>query len=199
MISLPFFLCGFAALREAILARAERPESYHATVATTWELSFVEVEKQSKAAAQLMNLCAFLAPDDIPRDMLQGGAKYLPKPLSAAVSDQFQWDEVVGALRRYSLTEASEDAVAVHRLVQKVARERLNDTEKKQWSEAAAKVVGTKARGEAWAKIDRELVEEAVAIPYQWAKEPYIESKDVAGINEYWNSGTWDYAYTSLK
>ncbi len=49
--------------------------------------------------------------------------------------------------------------------------------------EAAAKVVGVKARGEAWAKIDRELVEEAVAVPYQWAKEPYIESKDVEGVN----------------
>jgi peptide/nickel transport system substrate-binding protein len=65
--------------------------------------------------------------------------------------------------------------------------------------EAAAKVVGVKARGEAWAKIDRELVEEAVAVPYQWAKEPFIESKNVAGVNQYWNGGTWDYAYTSLK
>ena len=65
--------------------------------------------------------------------------------------------------------------------------------------EAAGKVVGTKARGEAWAKIDRELVEEAVAVPYQWAKEPYIESKDVEGVNQYWNAGTWDYSFTSLK
>jgi peptide/nickel transport system substrate-binding protein len=65
--------------------------------------------------------------------------------------------------------------------------------------EAASKVVGTKARGEAWAKIDRELVEEAVAIPYQWAKEPYIESKNVEGVNDYWNAGTWDYSFTSLK
>jgi peptide/nickel transport system substrate-binding protein len=65
--------------------------------------------------------------------------------------------------------------------------------------EAGSKVVGIKARGEAWAKIDRELVEEAVAVPYQWAKEPYIESKDVNGVNDYWNSGTWDYSFTSLK
>jgi peptide/nickel transport system substrate-binding protein len=65
--------------------------------------------------------------------------------------------------------------------------------------EEATKVVGEKARGEAWGKIDRELVEEAVAAPYQWAKEPYVESKDVAGVAQYWNSGTWDYAYTSLK
>jgi peptide/nickel transport system substrate-binding protein len=65
--------------------------------------------------------------------------------------------------------------------------------------EAASKVVGVKARGEAWAKIDRELVAEAVAIPYQWAKEPYIESKNVAGVSQYWNAGTWDYAFSSLK
>ena len=65
--------------------------------------------------------------------------------------------------------------------------------------EAAAKVVGEKARGEAWAKIDRELVEEAVVVPYEWSKEPNIESKDVAGVGQLWNSGTWDYSFTSLK
>jgi peptide/nickel transport system substrate-binding protein len=65
--------------------------------------------------------------------------------------------------------------------------------------EAASKVVGEKARGEAWAKIDRELVEEAVAVPYEWSKSPDIESSNVAGVGQFWNSGTWDYAYTSLK
>jgi peptide/nickel transport system substrate-binding protein len=63
----------------------------------------------------------------------------------------------------------------------------------------AAKVVGTKARGEAWAKIDRELVEEAVVVPYEWSKEPEIESKDVAGVGKQWNIGDWSYAFTSLK
>ena len=65
--------------------------------------------------------------------------------------------------------------------------------------EAATKVVGTKARGEAWAKIDRELVEEAVVVPYQWAKEAYIKSKNVKGVGQFWNAGTWDYAFTSLE
>jgi peptide/nickel transport system substrate-binding protein len=65
--------------------------------------------------------------------------------------------------------------------------------------EAATTVVGEKERGKAWAKIDRELVDEAVAVPYQWAKEAYVESKDVAGVNQYWNSGSFDYAFTSLK
>jgi peptide/nickel transport system substrate-binding protein len=65
--------------------------------------------------------------------------------------------------------------------------------------EAATKVVGVKARGEAWAKIDRELVDEAVVIPYEWSKEPEIESKDVQGVGKLWNIGDWSYSFTSLK
>jgi peptide/nickel transport system substrate-binding protein len=60
-------------------------------------------------------------------------------------------------------------------------------------------VVGTTARAEAWAKIDKMLVEEAVAAPYDWDKEPVIESKNVAGVGDVWNEGSWDYNYTSLK
>jgi peptide/nickel transport system substrate-binding protein len=65
--------------------------------------------------------------------------------------------------------------------------------------EAAEPIIGTKARANAWANIDRELVANAAAIPYDWDKQPYVESKDVAGIGDLWNIGSWDYSYTSLK
>jgi peptide/nickel transport system substrate-binding protein len=65
--------------------------------------------------------------------------------------------------------------------------------------EAAENVVGTSARAQAWAKIDKELVEEAVAVPYDWDKQAQIESKDVAGVGDQWNVGGWDYSFTSLK
>lgn len=124
-----------------ILNRATQPEGYDATVATTWELSFIELESRSKAAAQLMNLCAFLAPDDIARDMLRDGAKHLPEPLSAAVTDDLVWTDTVGELRRYSLVEVNSDGLSVHRLVQAVARERLTEAERKQWAESAVNIV----------------------------------------------------------
>ena len=82
------YLKVFEGHKKEVLAGAKQPPAYDATVATTWELSLVEVEKQSKAGAQLMNVCAFFAPDDIPLDMLQGGEHHLPKPLSAAVADE---------------------------------------------------------------------------------------------------------------
>jgi peptide/nickel transport system substrate-binding protein len=63
----------------------------------------------------------------------------------------------------------------------------------------AEQVVGTEARASAWAKIDEELVENAVAVPYTWDKQPQIEAANVAGVGDLWNVGSWDYNYTSLK
>jgi peptide/nickel transport system substrate-binding protein len=64
---------------------------------------------------------------------------------------------------------------------------------------AAELVVGTKARANAWASIDKELVENAVAAPYDWDKQPNIEAKNVAGVGDVWNLGSWDYNFTSVK
>ena len=55
------------------------------------------------------------------------------------------------------------------------------------------------ARGTRGLQIDRKLVAQAVAIPFDWDKQPNIESKDVAGVGDLWNTGQWDYSYTSLK
>ncbi len=135
------YLLLFQKRQKDVLGRAQPPTGYEATVATTWAISFVEVEKGSEAAAQLMNLCAFLAPDDIGREMLRSGAKHLPEPLATAVADDLQWDDAVGALRKYSLAEVQEGAISVHRLVQAVVRDRLGKDERKGWAEAAVDVV----------------------------------------------------------
>jgi peptide/nickel transport system substrate-binding protein len=63
----------------------------------------------------------------------------------------------------------------------------------------AEQLSGMQARAKAWAAIDDELVADAAAVPVAFAKEPLIESKDVAGIGDVWNAGAWDYSFTSLK
>jgi len=75
----------------------------------------------------------------------------------------------------------------------------VNDPEINKAMEAAELIVGTQARANAWAQIDRKLVARAVAIPFDWDKQPSIESKDVAGVGDLWNTGSWDYSFTSLK
>jgi peptide/nickel transport system substrate-binding protein len=63
----------------------------------------------------------------------------------------------------------------------------------------ASLVVDPTARAQAWANIDRMLVDKASAIPEEWDDQPNVESKDVAGVDDLWNEGTWDFAFTSLK
>jgi peptide/nickel transport system substrate-binding protein len=75
----------------------------------------------------------------------------------------------------------------------------VNDPEINKAMDAAESVLGTQARATAWAAIDRKLVAQAVAIPFDWDKQPNIEASNVAGVGDLWDSGEWDYSYTSLK
>lgn len=64
---------------------------------------------------------------------------------------------------------------------------------------AAETVKGKEPRANAWAKIDDELIEDAVAVPYDWEKAPRLEASNVHGVAMLWNEGSWDYSFTSLK
>lgn len=127
--------------RHAELLQRGKPDDYPDTVATTWEISFQAARQESPAAAGLLNVCAFLAPDDIPIAALRKGKDKLPDPLAETVADELWFDEAVAVLRRYSLIERVEDGLFVHRLVQMVARDRLLDDERRVSADAAVRVV----------------------------------------------------------
>ena len=63
----------------------------------------------------------------------------------------------------------------------------------------AALIVAPQARYQAWANVDKALVADAAAIPEEYDSQPNIEARDVAGVNDLWDEGTWDLAFTSLK
>jgi peptide/nickel transport system substrate-binding protein len=63
---------------------------------------------------------------------------------------------------------------------------------------AAETASGTSAREAAWSKVDEMLVNEAVAVPYYFTIQPNLKAADVRGINDLWNIGSWDYAWSSL-
>ena len=114
---------------------------YPDTIATTWRLSFQNVERDNPAAAELLRLCAFFAPDDIPLKMLTDGAAELPESLAATVSDDLLLDEALMALRQYSLVEVKNEKLTIHRLVQAVIRSMMDEAAFKQWAGVAVHVV----------------------------------------------------------
>lgn len=65
--------------------------------------------------------------------------------------------------------------------------------------EKALNIVSPTANAQAWANIDKMLVNDAVAVPETFENQGNIRSADVRGVNDIWNEGTWDFAFTSLK
>ena len=63
----------------------------------------------------------------------------------------------------------------------------------------AALTTDPTARAQLWANVDKNLVYLAVGIPEDFDNQPNIESNNVAGVNDQWNQGTWDLAFTSLR
>jgi tetratricopeptide (TPR) repeat protein len=95
------------------------------TVATTWQVS-VEQVRSSPGAVELLEVCAFLGPEEIPRDLFSQQLDSSPEELAVLAADPFTLDDAVGALRRYGLVKADEQVLTVHRLVQQIIRERLD-------------------------------------------------------------------------
>jgi peptide/nickel transport system substrate-binding protein len=63
----------------------------------------------------------------------------------------------------------------------------------------ASLVVDPTARAQAWANVDKMLVDQASVVPETFENQPNIQSKDVAGVSQVWNVGSWDFSFTSLK
>ena len=75
----------------------------------------------------------------------------------------------------------------------------VNDPQINAAMQKAALVSDPAARAQAFANVDKMLVNQAVAIPEDFDNQANLESKDVAGVNSLWNEGTWDLDFTSLK
>jgi hypothetical protein len=131
------YLTRFHEHHRELLDRPGPPHDYPATVATTWEVSLQAAKAECAASVDLLNLCAFFAPDDIPLAVIVEGAEFLPEGLRKAVEDPLKLDETVGALLHFSLAERTGDALSVHRLVQAVVRDRLSPADARTWAEAA--------------------------------------------------------------
>jgi len=176
-ITLSAYLKLFQERRKELLSRG-KPEAYPDTVATTWDLSFQKAREEVPASADLLNLCSFLAPDNIPKSLLTDGVEHLPELLASAVKDEMALNDAVASLKRYSLMTVSDDSLSVHRLVQAVARDRLSEEERKRWVEAAVRLVNGAFPQES--QDTRTWPECSVLLPHALATSGNAEEHDVA-------------------
>ena len=113
----------------------------HANVTVTFALIFERLEKESPATADLLRLLAFFAPSAIPEEILTVGAPVLGDRLGPAVSANLPLSRMP-ALRDRLLTRDRRTAtLSVHRLVQDVLRDRMDESSRMLWAERAVRAL----------------------------------------------------------
>jgi tetratricopeptide (TPR) repeat protein len=123
--------------------------AYPESVAVTWQRSF---DGLAPAAAALLRLAAFLAPDPIPVALFEEGSEFLdtacqllcdetgqPRPAAPAVRD------ALADLDAYSLIAWTEGTFTVHPMVQEVIRGRIPPDRHSEWIEAVLRLVNRHA------------------------------------------------------
>ena len=146
--TLAAYLPLFRTRQGDLLARGEAT-GHPADVAATLGLALSRLTVEAPAAAELVQLLAFLAPEPVPLAMLLAGkqaAGLLGSEVVATVQpvlgDAVAAGDAIAALRRYSLVSPAGDGlVLVHRLVQAITRSQLPAGAAGQWERAAAALV----------------------------------------------------------
>ncbi len=112
------------------LMAAGHPQWYGETVATTWAVSIAAACEEQPQAGALLAILAYLAPDDIPRDLIPRHASVLDSPLREVAGDPVAWDLLFSSLIAFSLVTADPERISIHRLVQQTIRIQLTPQER---------------------------------------------------------------------
>ena len=143
------YLAAFRQRRADLLARGE-PAGYRQTVATTWRLAFEHLQLADPSAAGLLRLLANCAPEAIPLHLLLHPRPGLGDTLGPEIApvllplleDSLAAKDAVAALRRHSLiSPPTAGTVSVHRLVQVVTVDQMQDRLAAAWRHAAGVLI----------------------------------------------------------
>lgn len=109
-----------------------RPVDYPMTVGATWRVSIARLREQSPAAARMLQLCAYFAPEPISMSLFYSDQMIRALvPYDPGLSDKFLLGRVIQAIGRYALAkvDAGTNSIQVHRLVQEVIRSEMTPEE----------------------------------------------------------------------
>lgn len=126
------------------LMNSDPPADYPLTVAAAWNVSLDRLRRNHPAALQLLQACAFFAPEPISRRLLTGVRDApVPAELSAALSDPIKLGRAIREINRYALARINHNTntIQLHRLVQRVLINQMTDPLKRQMREGAHRLL----------------------------------------------------------
>ena len=165
--------------RAAEILNLGKPVSYPRPLAAATQVSFDQLAAEDPAAAQLIGICAFLAPEPIPQDLFTTAATQLPDPLADRARDRLAWPQVLARLTDRSLARIDQHGLQLHRLTQAILHDLLASDQA-----ADALAADARARAEAiLAAYDPGAAEDPKAWP-KWARlMPHLLAADLAATD----------------
>ncbi len=121
--------------------------NYPWPVASAWKISRSIVQQEQPAALELLQLCAFLAPEAIPEEIFTKGAATLGPALGSIAAHPVTLDKATAILRRYSLLnrevdrEKDNSQFSIHHMMQEILRDEMDEPTQRQWAERAVRAV----------------------------------------------------------
>ncbi|MEU9892228.1 FxSxx-COOH system tetratricopeptide repeat protein [Streptomyces phaeochromogenes] len=124
----------------AEILRVAPPPDYEVPVAAAWNVSLERLRQEHPAALQLLQVCAFFAPEPIPWDWFSAVRNVkVPLALQAALDDPIKLGKAVREIGRYALARIDhrQNTIQLHRLVQRVLVEQMTPQEQAQMKHGA--------------------------------------------------------------
>jgi len=110
-------------------------------VATTWSLSFEKVQQANPMSVEILSLCAFLDPDSILEEIFTKGAFQLGPVLSTIKEDSLAFNDAITELLNYSLIRRNDHTLTIHRLVQLILKNSMDQDTQCLWAGRAVLVI----------------------------------------------------------
>uniref|UniRef100_UPI0038B50AA1 FxSxx-COOH system tetratricopeptide repeat protein n=1 Tax=Streptomyces violaceus TaxID=1936 RepID=UPI0038B50AA1 len=123
---------------------------YPVSVAAAWDISLERLRQSNPGARQLLDICASMAPEPIPRSILRGsrGVTITPE-IDPLLRESIKLNRAVRDLSQFSLVKVDPrtDTLQMHRLLQTVLLAKLSPEEREHMRDAAHQLLSAAKPG----------------------------------------------------
>ncbi|MER7181760.1 FxSxx-COOH system tetratricopeptide repeat protein [Streptomyces hyaluromycini] len=184
---------------------------YPVSVAAAWDVSLERLRESNPGARQLLDICASMAPEPIPRSMLRGSRGInITSEVDPLLRESIKLNRAVRDLSQFSLVKVDprSDTLQMHRLLQTVLLAKLGPEDRERMRDAAHQLLSAAKPGQFGSSLEwrayqvllphiltsravtstdtyvRELVQDTVWFLYYWG-----DHAGAAGFaREAWNA-----------
>ena len=181
-IDVTIYLAEYKKEQKKMLSHKEK--GYPGSVATAWLMSMEKINREDSNATKLLNICSFLAPENIPEAVLEGWLIENNK-----IDSGLDFHDALRVLESYSLVDQKielsdgthKKTISIHRLIQAVTRDRCEEKEAKTAIVVGLDVLDREFNGKVETKEERNaseaLVEHAQALTTHAEEKKIITEK----------------------